>query len=85
MPIEARIESFQAGDSAVTYNVPSAASRTLVALSSAAPTVSRHANATFSSVSGALRTTSATTAGMTWLALITDPIVAGLSAQLKSV
>ncbi len=65
MPIDARIESCQAGESAVTYNVPSAASRTRVALPSAGPTASRHANATFSSVSGALRTTSATTAGMT--------------------
>lgn len=64
MPIDARIESFHADDSAVTYNVPSEPSRTLVALPTAGPTASRHANATFSSVSGALRTTSATTAGM---------------------
>ena len=41
----------------------------------AGPTASRQANATFSSVSGALRMTSATTAGMTWLALITISIV----------
>ena len=59
------IASIHAGESAVTYSVPSAASRTVVALATAGPTASRQANATFSSVSGALRMTSATTPGMT--------------------
>ena len=65
MPSDLPITSFQAGASAFTYNVPLGASRTVVALPTAGPTARRQANATFSSVRGALRITSATTAGMT--------------------
>src|SRR5688572_11294463 len=68
--------SIQAGDSADTCSVPLEPRRTVVALCTAGPTASRHANATFSSVSGALRITSASTPGITLLAWITGERIA---------
>ena len=70
-PNDLPIASFHAAASAFTYNVPLAPSRTVVALPTAGPTARRQANATFSSVSGALRMTSATIAGSTLFAWIT--------------
>src|SRR5688500_9011508 len=80
MPNDLPIASFHAGTSAFTYNVPFEARRTVVALPIAGPTARRQANATFSSVSGALRITSASTAGITLLAWITTERIASAHA-----
>ena len=54
----------QCPSTAFTCNTPSSSSRTVVTRSIPEPTAARHANSTFSGQSGALRITSASTAGM---------------------
>ena len=60
-----RTSVVQCASLAVTCSTPAASSDTVVTRAIAGPTAARHANSTFSGHIGALRSTSASTAGMT--------------------